>query len=151
MAQVIFSLFYNSRLLLQKKFIFIAAERLDIWDANKGKSSPGGETRKKTPEGRKCCFFFPPQLPFKATSKVSIFSPFSPRRLSASVPPLRSVSATFARVGTGSSQSNFKTLWLADVAAVDVDVVVVAAAASRARTETHERSRIFEELFWTTC
>ena len=68
---------------------------------------------------------------------------------------MRSMSTTFARVCTGSSQSNFKTLWLADVAAV-VDVVVVAAvvvaaAASRARTETHERSRIFEELFWTTC
>ena len=76
------------------------------------------------------------------------------------MPAMRSMSTTFARLCTGSSQSNFKTLWLADVAAVvdvaAVDVVVVAAvvvaaAASRARTETHERSRIFEELFWTTC
>ena len=44
---------------------------------------------------------------------------------------MRSMPTTFARVCTGSSQSNFKTLWLADVAAVvdvaAVDVVVVAA------------------------
>ena len=155
MAQVIFSLFYNSRLLLQKSLFLSQLSDLTFETPTKGKVPQVGKPEKRRRRGGNAAFSFPRSFLLKRLRRWASFPPFPPRRLFVSVPAMRSMSTTFARGCTGSSQSNFKTLWLADVAAV-VDVVVVAAvvvaaAASRARTETHERSRIFEELFWTTC